>query len=726
MAMNITEKVNRKKEYDQKRVSDALVNLSGIIVGDSNDSMFSDSHIHNSLGVINAILKSFGIKNDIQESNAQTVYELLESTMQPYGIMYRTVELTDSWYEDAFGTYLGTLTDGRLVALIPGKKGYSYIDNVMKKPVRIDSKNASLINKNAICLYRPLPQKKLNFKDLLDYFLKGIHISDVVKMCMYTLIGALASLLIPMTNSYIYNELVYLNTPYLLIFVFLTMGLTYFFVFILNQMKMIVFGNFGIKIGAEMNTAVMMRLISLPVTFFKNYSGKLTKWIAIMKSLSATIVQITLSVIFGLVMCLVYLCRMITSSKDMAGMMLVFFLIQVIFTAFAAKAYSYQTRKQYEAMAEEEGFVYSMLSGMQKIRISGAENRVFANWVDRYGKVASLSYKPPLIVAFYKPINGIVSVAMTIVSYFLAYRLGMSGADFMVFASIYGMLCGAMTILTESLFQFSNIPSGLDVVKPFLEEEPEIYENKKTVNKLSGGVQLRHVKFRYEQNSPWIMDDFSLDISPGSYVAIVGKSGCGKSTLIRLLLGFEKPDGGIICYGNHNIEDVDIRSIRRRIGIVMQDAELFPGTIRYNISINSPGCGDDKIWKAAQMAGIAETIENLPMRLETIISGNGGGLSGGQKQRIAIARALISDPDMIIFDEATSALDNVSQKAVIDSLDKLKCTRIVVAHRLSTIRTCDRVVMLDKGKIIEDGTYDELIVKDGEFAKLVKRQQLNS
>jgi ABC-type bacteriocin/lantibiotic exporter with double-glycine peptidase domain len=245
------------------------------------------------------------------------------------------------------------------------------------------------------------------------------------------------------------------------------------------------------------------------------------------------------------------------------------------------------------------------------------------------------------------------------------------------------------------------------------------------VTDLSGGIEIHNISFRYTESQPNILDDFSLKIKAGQYVAIVGATGCGKSTLMRILLGFETPQKGSVYYDGKDIAALDLKSLRRNIGTVMQNSKLFSGDIYSNIVISAPRLTVDEAWEAAEMAGIAEDIRQMPMGMHTIISEGSGGISGGQRQRLAIARAIAPKPKILMFDEATSALDNITQKQISDSLEKLQCTRIVIAHRLSTIRACDRIIFLDKGKIAEDGTYDELIAKNGLFAELVERQRLD-
>jgi ABC-type bacteriocin/lantibiotic exporter with double-glycine peptidase domain len=264
-----------------------------------------------------------------------------------------------------------------------------------------------------------------------------------------------------------------------------------------------------------------------------------------------------------------------------------------------------------------------------------------------------------------------------------------------------------------------------ELIEPILKAVPEVSEDKRVIQKLSGGIELSNITFRYTPDMPLILDDLSLKIHSGQYVAIVGKTGCGKSTLMRILLGFETPDKGAVYYDGQDISKIDLKSLRRKIGVVMQNGKLFSGDIFSNIVISAPQLTVDDAWEAAEIAGIADDIRNMPMGMYTMISEGGGGISGGQRQRLMIARAIAPKPRILMFDEATSALDNITQKKVSNALDKLKCTRIVIAHRLSTIMQCDRIIVLDKGKIVEDGSYEQLIEKHGFFADLVERQRLD-
>jgi ABC-type bacteriocin/lantibiotic exporter with double-glycine peptidase domain len=282
----------------------------------------------------------------------------------------------------------------------------------------------------------------------------------------------------------------------------------------------------------------------------------------------------------------------------------------------------------------------------------------------------------------------------------------------------------AFSTLTAASVSVAKIKPVLEMAEPILQTEPEKTLKKDIATRVSGSIEMGGIYFRYSEMTPYILENFSLKIKAGEYVAIVGKTGCGKSTLVRLLLGFEKPEKGVVFYDGKDIERIDLKSLRRKIGSVIQDGQLFYGNIFQNIAIASEKLTMDEAWEAAEMAGIADDIRAMPMGMNTIISEGQGGISGGQKQRLLIARAVASKPKILIFDEATSALDNITQKQIATALDDLKCTRIVIAHRLSTIKNCDRILVLDGGKIIEEGSYQELIDKKGFFSELVERQQL--
>ena len=330
-----------------------------------------------------------------------------------------------------------------------------------------------------------------------------------------------------------------------------------------------------------------------------------------------------------------------------------------------------------------------------------------------------------MIIKMNSVISAAINLIGVVIMYGAAISSGVSYENYVAFTAAYGYVTGAFMQMSSIALMVAGIRPTFEMVKPILDQEPETTSGKQTVTRLSGSIEMSHVSFRYADSMPDILDNLSIKIKAGEYIAIVGETGCGKSTLVRILLGFEKPRKGAVYYDGKDIGGLDLRSLRRHIGVVMQNGKLMMGSIFENITISAPWLTLEDAWEAAEAAGLAQDIREMPMGMQTIISEGQGGISGGQKQRMLIARAIAPKPKILIFDEATSALDNLTQKKVTQALDSYKCTRLVIAHRLSTIQACDRILVLRGGRITEDGTYEELIAEHGFFAELVERQRLD-
>ena len=470
----------------------------------------------------------------------------------------------------------------------------------------------------------------------------------------------------------------------------------------------------------------MIRLLSRPAAFFRKYSpGELKSRAMSVSQLCAVILGMVMTSGLTSIASLMYITQIFAFARVLVVPSLVIIAATVALSAAATYIQAGINRKEMDLAAKESGMSYAMISGIQKIKLVGAEKRIFAKWLNLYSQEAELIYNPPLFIK----INGVITTAITLFSnialYYLSVKSGVDQSSYIAFMTAFGLVMGAFIELSDLALSAAQIRPMLEMAEPFLKAEPETSEGKEPVTDISGGVAMDHVSFRYSEDTPYILKDVSLDVKPGEYIAIVGKTGCGKSTLMRLLLGFEKPETGAIYFDGKDLESLDPRSLRRKIGTVMQSGGLFQGDIYSNIVITDPELTLDDAWEAAEKAGIADDIRRMPMGMYTIISEGQGGISGGQRQRIMIARAIATKPKLLRFDEATSALDNKAQKQVSDALDKMGCTRIVIAHRLSTIKHCDRILVLDGGRIIEDGSYDELIAKNGFFAELVERQRLD-
>lgn len=479
------------------------------------------------------------------------------------------------------------------------------------------------------------------------------------------------------------------------------------------------------KADTAVQAALLGRLLGLPSNFFSRFTtGNLTYRLDMAGRLCSTFVDGILSTGLSALFSLAYIFQIFRFSPALVIPAVVISVATIIFSLVIGSLTNRHNAKLREEETELRGMENSLLQGIQKVRTTGSEYRMFAKWAKKYAKKARLDSNPNTLLGLRKTIMLAISLLGMLLIYSVALAAEADPVGFYAFMTSYGMLSGALGTLTGLMTSAADAKNILELVKPILQQETEINGGKKTVTHVTGRIRLEHVSFTYSEGLPNVLDDLSLSIDQGEYLAIVGKTGSGKSTIFKLLLGFERSQSGAVYYDGEDITNLDIRSLRSRFGVVLQNASLFPGDIFYNIVITKPNATMDEAWEAAEKAAIADDIRDLPMGMRTFISEGSGGISGGQRQRLLIARALVSNPSIILFDEATSALDNITQEKVTQSLEKLGCTRVVIAHRLSTVRNADRIVVLDKGRIVEDGTYDELIKKNGFFAELVARQQL--
>jgi ATP-binding cassette subfamily C protein len=365
------------------------------------------------------------------------------------------------------------------------------------------------------------------------------------------------------------------------------------------------------------------------------------------------------------------------------------------------------------------------LGGIAKLRVSGSEVRAFVQWAQLFRRERSLAAKVRQIRVRATLLNTFMSVAPILVLYWMVTNLpsaSLSTGTFLAFSAAFGMfLEGGLSLALTGVSLIRLLPMW-DHARPILDTVPEIDLARPHPGTLRGHIELSHVTFRYAEDGPTILHDVSLEAKPGEFIALVGPSGAGKSTLLRMLLGFDKATSGAVYYDGHDLATVDVAAVRRQIGVVLQNGRLIADDIYSNI-VGTSGRSLQQAWDAACLAGMEEDLLALPMGIHTLISEGGGNLSGGQRQRLLIARALVGRPRILFFDEATSALDNRSQKVVSESLDALHATRIVVAHRLSTIIHADRIYVLEAGRVVEVGSYAELMAKGGLFYDLAKRQE---
>lgn len=722
------EQLRFREETDNANFADALDSMANAVMGRRLTDALDSRETANTAA--DAILKYYHCKPKREEmpSNLKTLEEQMDFRMRPFGIMFRSVQLDSGWYHHAVGAMLGTLKeDGTAVVLIPGRiSGYYYQDLKTGKKVKLNKKTEKRLDREAVCFYQPLPRRALKVRDLLLFMLEQLNASDLVLMVGLIAGSALLGLLSPMFTKWLFGTV--LESGSLKVLLALAVYMICFSVcrILFRSFQTLINSRIGTKQSMAVEAAVMNRIMTLPASFFKQYSsGELTQRASYVQALCSTLFSTIGTTGLTSLFSLIYIGQVFQFAPALVVPSLIITLITIIVSMVTTFAQMQITKERMELSAATSGMTYAMISGIQKIKLAGAEKRMFSRWSKEYSREAALEFNPPTFLKISSTITLAVSLLGSLVLYWLAIESKVSVPDYYAFNTAYGQVAAAFESFAAIATTLANIRPTLDMAKTIMEAEPEMADGKEVIRSLNGGIELSNVTFRYDENMPNVIDGLNLKIRPGEYLAVVGTTGCGKSTLMRLLLGFETPQKGSIFYDRHNIARVDLQSLRRKIGVVMQDSKLFQGDIFSNIIIAAPQLSQKEAWEAAEIASVADDIRAMPMGMNTVISEGQGGISGGQRQRLMIARAVAPKPKILMFDEATSALDNVTQKKVSEAIDSLKCTRIVIAHRLSTIRNADRIIVLDGGRITEEGTYEQLIEKNGFFAELVERQRLD-
>ena len=721
------EQIRLRKQSDQEVFEDSIIRMASSVLGGRGVGAINDRRVITK-AAIDEILNYYRFRPTEIPEDIEDLDEQLEFCLRPHGDMHSSVRLAGKWYADAFGPMLGFLKeDSRPVALLPRPfMGYWFHDPDTGEKKRLDRRTAELFDEDAVCFYLPLPPKKLGVADLIVYMKNCLSASDIILVVALSLISSLVTLILPNITRFITGSVLdQRNMPMLIGTAMFLVSVTISSLLI-DTVRSLSMGRLEIKTSLSVEAAVMSRVMNLPPRFFRQYSsGELSSRLDAVSQLCGLLLGNVFSLGLTSLMSLLHITQIFRFAPALVAPSLLLIAATVGIGLISALMQMKIAKRRMELAAKENGMSFALISGVQKIKLAGAEKRAFSRWARAFTASAELSYNPPMFIKVSGVIATAVSLVGTMVIYYLAVKTRVSASEYIAFSSSYGIVTGAFSSLTSVALTVASIKPILEMAEPIMRSEPESAENKAMVTQLSGNIELSNVYFRYTDSMPYVVDGMSLKIKAGEYIAIVGTTGCGKSTLMRLMLGFETPEKGAVYYDGRDMSKLDLPSLRRRIGVVMQDGNLFQGDIYSNIVISAPQLTLAEAWEAAEIAGIADDIRAMPMGMQTVIAEGQGGISGGQKQRLMIARAVAPKPKILMFDEATSALDNRTQKQVSDALDKLKCTRIVIAHRLSTIRNCDRILVLDKGHIMEDGTYEELIAKNGFFANLVARQRLD-
>jgi ATP-binding cassette subfamily C protein len=646
-------------------------------------------------------------------------------------IRSRRVILRDDWWHRdngplvAFRALDAEQKIRRPVALLPtSPHSYELVDPVDRTRTPVDAAVAEGLSGDAHMLYTPLPERPLKAGDLLQLTFRGRR-RDLWAIGLMGLGGGLLGLLVPILTGQVFGNVIPGADRGQLFQITLALIVGAVAGTLFQVTRSLAVLRLGGRFDSVLQSAVWDRLLALPAAFFRRFTvGDLANRAlginAIRDLLTGNVLTLALAAIFSVfsfALLFYYSWRLALVAVGLV------FLLLIVTVGLVYLQLRHQ-REILRLQGRISSLLFGLIHGIAKIRVAGAEARAYARWAERFAEQRRRTLAAQRTANFQTAFNAVYGVLTSLAVFAVVGVTSQESlpiGEFLAFNAAFGQfLSAALSVVAV----FSSVLAVIPVyerLQPILAAVPEVDESKAEPGELTGEIEFSHVSFRYHEDGPMVLEDVSFRAGPGEFIALVGPSGAGKSTCLRLVLGFERPTAGSIYFDGQDLAGLAVQSVRRQIGVVLQSGRPMAGSIFSNI-VGSSILGIDDAWDAARAAGLEDDIKAMPMGMHTVISEGAETFSGGQKQRILIARAIVHRPRILLFDEATSALDNRTQEIVSRSLERLKATRIVIAHRLSTIQNADRIYVVEGGRVVEEGTYQDLLQRGGPFARLAERQ----
>ena len=592
---------------------------------------------------------------------------------------------------------------------------------------RVDAAIAARLAPFAHTFHRVFEPRELGTRDVMRFAWSHDR-RDLAMLGGIGLVAALIGLLTPIATSQLIDFAIPLREGALVAQVIVGLAAAGLAVVALDVLRTAATFRFESRTGVCVQAAILDRIIGAPPTFFRAFSsGDLALRMGAVNAVQRTITGSTIGSLVTSVFLAANAALLFWYSPELALASVSLIAAAAVISIAIGIARLKLGRRIQSLDGSLGAMAFEYFAGISKLRAAAAEPRAFANWLARYGEYRTLNRASARLSNLESVLLGVLQPLAALLVFWLAWRVilragaePLSTGTFVAFlAALFALLGGVRSIVTiwMDLLQLKPV---WDRAKPILQAIPEDGALDKARHDPQGAIALAGVSFAYPEG-PDVLTDIDLAIAPGEFVAIVGGSGSGKSTLVRLLLGFESPARGTVRYDGLDLAALDLRHLRARLGTVLQGGRLWAGDLFTNIA-GAANVEVETAWEAARVAGLADDIEAMPMGMYTLVGEGLSTLSGGQRQRVLIARALIGRPKILLLDEATSALDNNSQATVLAGLEKLAATRLVIAHRFSTIRKADRIVVLERGRIVEQGSFNELAAAGGPFAAMLARQ----
>ena len=649
--------------------------------------------------------------------------EQLKLVIEKNSWRMRSVFLSEQFYCEQSRPLLGYANNVPVVLYLNGENSYFVSAEKPGKKQPLNGKNAGIFSREAYCFYEPLPRESGNIRLMLKFIFRSAR-PVMTGVMLISLASALLGLMIPITTQYITGKLIPsgLNDELMQIsLLLLALTVVEMLLKIVPQLLMLFFSS---RQYERFQAAVYDHILRIPLKIFRQYdAGEMTSRILAASQIQNTVFSVVNGQLIGSLFTAVSLGMMFYYSTSLAwwGVIMVAVYGAVFF--LLARRNLVPLARAAEARGRISGFLQQFFSGMNKVRSAGAEQQLVNRFMNDFSQMETAHHKAYSNEIQQQVFSSCFSMLISVIFYALAG--GFPDANlplpvFLAFMASFHSFKGGLLDFSASVWTLLAVKTEVNRIMPILQEKQEDTGERNDAGVLTGKVEVSHLKFRYSPDTPLVLDDVSLKADPGEFIAIAGSSGAGKSSLIRLLLGFETPNSGAIYYSDQDFANLERNSVRRQMGVIMQNSRIVPGSILENI-IQGTDATNEEAWNALEMAEFADEVRKMPMNIHTIVTPST--ISGGQQQRILIARALVGNPKVILMDESTSALDNISQEKIIEKLRQLAVTRIVIAHRLSTIVDADRIYVLDKGKVVQCGTYETLSAGKGVFRELIERQK---
>ncbi len=705
------------------------------------------------LSVVVAVMQGSGLEvsptlqRELEALGDQGSYEPL---LRCAGLYYRPVMLSHDWWCHDGIAMVGTLRDGSPVGLVPDKGG-GWLLATHDGMRRLNASLAREVSTAALQIYPSLDDRPIGLYETMRFGFSGTR-HDVIATVIAAVVASAVVMVPPVAATMLFEHVVPAGDRLNLLFVLVSLIALAFGQSAFELMRGLCVARIETRLDTAIQAALFQRLLRLPVNFFRSFSaGDLTERVLGIQEARQMITGATISGLFGTMG--VIASSVVLLALDWRLALAGVAILSLFLAASAALSFRQlaQERRQATIRGRNQGFVLQLLIGMTKLRAAHAEKLALAQWAWKSlehrkafaasraiqsGHAALLALMPwislsvvYLTLLWLTKSDQQKAALLALLPNGGATTAGGAGeaftaAAFVGFATAFGQMTSGLKATVDAFTRLVSVAPLAERTAPVLQAVPDDgLAARGSPSQLTGNLVFRNVSFRYGPDSPLVLKGLNLEIKPGDFIAVAGPSGSGKSTLMRLILGFETLETGEIFYDGIPSHGIELSSLRSQIGIVLQNGGLSAGSIYENI-VGSSGLGVGDAWAAARMVGLAEEIETMPMGMHTVLNDGAMTISGGQRQRILIARALVRKPRILLFDEATSALDNRTQAIVTRSLSSLEVTRIVIAHRLSTIREADRIIVLNRGSLVESGTYDELIGAGGTFSDLARRQLL--